>query len=167
MATKTLSRLILAAETARDVMSESPVSVRADAFLHEAIVLLADKGFSAAPVIDQAGKPVGVLSQSDIVIHDRERVAHAAPTAEYYNRAELRAKSGEPAKGFQVERVDKTRVGDVMTPVVFSVKPDAPAAKAVSEMLALRVHRLFVVDDSGVLVGVISALDILKRLRAE
>jgi predicted transcriptional regulator len=31
-------------------------------------------------------------------------------------------------------------------------------------MLALRVHRLFVVDRAGVLVGVISALDVLRRL---
>jgi CBS domain-containing protein len=50
---------------------------------------------------------------------------------------------------------------------VFSVAPDTPAAKVVSEMLALRVHRLFVVDGDGVLVGVISALDVMKRLRME
>jgi CBS domain-containing protein len=31
-------------------------------------------------------------------------------------------------------------------------------------MLALRVHHLFVVDDGGVLVGVVSATDILRRL---
>jgi predicted transcriptional regulator len=31
-------------------------------------------------------------------------------------------------------------------------------------MLARKIHRLFVVDDNGVLVGVISPLDILRRL---
>ena len=166
MATNTLSRLVLAAQTARDLMTEPAVSIGADAFLREAIVLLADKGYGAAPVIDPAGRPVGVLSQTDIVVHDRERMDFAA-TAEYYHRAELRTKTGEPGKELQPENVDQTRVRDVMTPVVFSVKPDTPAAKVVSEMLALRVHRLFVVDDSGVLIGVISALDILKRLREE
>jgi CBS domain-containing protein len=36
----------------------------------------------------------------------------------------------------------------------------------VGDMLALKVHRLFVVDD-GILVGVISAFDVLRKLRSE
>jgi CBS domain-containing protein len=52
-----------------------------------------------------------------------------------------------------------------MTPAVFSVAPDAPARRVVGDMLALRVHRLFVSDTSGVLLGVISALDVLNHLR--
>src|SRR2546425_800513 len=59
MPVQTLPRLALSAETARDLMSEAPVSIRADASLRDAIVLLADKGYSAAPVINQAGHPVG------------------------------------------------------------------------------------------------------------
>jgi CBS domain-containing protein len=51
-----------------------------------------------------------------------------------------------------------------MTPAVFSVTPDAPAARVVGDMLDLKVHRLFVVDRDGVLVGVISALDVLRFL---
>jgi len=61
--------------------------------------------------------------------------------------------------------VDQTRVLDVMTPVVFAVEPQSPVRRVVEEMLALKVHRLFVVDSDGVLVGVISALDILRYLR--
>ena len=159
--------LTLAAETARELMSGSPVSVRADALLREAVILLTDKGFSAAPVIDGAGRPVGVLSRSDIVVHDREHVEYLERNPEYYHHAELKTRGGEKLTGFQVEKVDKTRVRDVMTPAVFSVTPHAPAAKVVSEMLALRVHRLFVVDETGVLIGVISALDVLKHLRPE
>jgi CBS-domain-containing membrane protein len=54
-----------------------------------------------------------------------------------------------------------------MTPVVFSVRPETPAAQVVEEIVAMRVHRLFVIDDTGVPVGVISAFDILRRLRPE
>ena len=118
-------------------------------------------------MIDAAGRPVGVLSRSDIVVHDREHVEYLARGPEYYHHAELKTPAGEKLRGFQVEKVDKTRVRDLMTPAVFSVAPDTPAAKVVSEMLALRVHRLFVVDKGGVLVGVISALDVLKRLQPE
>jgi CBS domain-containing protein len=128
---------------------------------------LTDRGFSAAPVIDDAGRPVGVVSRSDILIHDREKADYVEPVPEYYERSNLSARLGEPhPQGFQVERADPTLVRDIMTPIVFSVSPQSPASKAVEEMLALKVHRLFVVDDNGVLVGVISALDVLQRLRA-
>jgi CBS domain-containing protein len=53
-----------------------------------------------------------------------------------------------------------------MTPAVFSVTLDAPAAKVVEQMVELNVHQLFVVDPGGVLIGIINALDVLKHLRA-
>jgi CBS domain-containing protein len=51
-----------------------------------------------------------------------------------------------------------------MTPAVFSISADAPAARVVEELLALNVHRLFVVEGEGVLVGVITAADVLRHL---
>jgi CBS domain-containing protein len=162
------SRLILQAETAADLMTPNPVSVRDMASVHEAIALLIEKGFSAAPVIDEAGHPIGVLSRADILVHDREKVEYLAPAPEFYHTADLTLDSGEVlSSGFQVERFDATKVADLMTPIVFSVSPKAPAASVVDEMLALKVHRLFVIDENGVLVGVISAQDILRHLGAE
>jgi CBS domain-containing protein len=128
------------AETAADLMTHSPVSIQEDATVSEAIALLADRGIGAAPVIDEAGHPVGVVSHADILIHEREKG---------------RRGTGEAA-----------RVRDIMTPAVFSVAPDASAAKVVEELVAMKVHRLFVVDADRVLVGVINALDVLNHLRA-
>jgi len=100
------------------------------------------------------------------VIHDRETVSYLGPMPAYYHHSELTLDSGEELPGgFQVQDVERTRVGDLMTPTVFSVAPGASAAKVVEEMLALTVHRLFVVDAAGVLVGVISAFDVLLHLR--
>jgi CBS-domain-containing membrane protein len=153
-------------KTARDFMTASPQSIRADALVREAVAFLADKGFHAAPVIDGAGRPVGVVSQSDIVVHDRENpVRHDIP--DYYHRADLGKRPDEMPEGFQVEEVDRTTVRDIMTPVVFHVQPDAPAGHIIAEMVALRVHRLFVVDAAGTLVGVISALDLLRHLHQD
>jgi CBS domain-containing protein len=163
---RTTPRHPLWEKTAADLMMPNPISVREDASLREAVALLTDKGFSGAPVIDQAGRPVGVLSRTDVLIHEREKVEYVAPEPEYYHRGELTSRSGERlASGFQVERVDTTLVRDVMTPVVFSVPPETPAEQVIEDMLELKVHRLFVVDRSGSLIGVISALDILRHLR--
>lgn len=144
------ARLVLDAGTAADLMNPYPVSLRSKMHVPDALTMLTEKGFSAAPVIDDAGRPVGVLSQTDLLIHDREKVEYAIPAD----------KDGRP-KG------DQAVVGDIMTPVVFSVAPETPSQRVIEEMLALGVHRLFVVDKAGILVGVISAIDILKHLQEE
>jgi CBS domain-containing protein len=158
--------LSLAVETAAELMRPNPTSIRDSATIQEAIALLSDHGFSAAPVIDEAGRPIGVVSRSDILVHDREKTEYLVPVPDYYAEEEVRARTGEFKRGgFQVVDVDRTLVSEIMTPVVFSVSPDTPARKVVKEMLSLKVHRLFVVDNNGVLVGVISATDILRQMR--
>jgi CBS-domain-containing membrane protein len=161
-------RVILCAETAADLMTPNPASLRDRATIGEAVRFLTDKGFSAAAVIDEAGRPIGVLSRSDILVHDREKVEYVPRTAEFYEREEW---SEVPEKDWQeeltVQNVDRTLVQDIMTPIVFSVRPETPAAKVIEDMLGMKVHRLFVVDRAGVLLGVISALDVLRYLRPE
>jgi len=127
---------------------------------------LVNKGVSAAPVIDEAGRPVGVLSQSDIVVHDREYIPYSSANPAYYERGDL---GPRPARIIQTDVVngDPTRVSDLMTPVVFSVVPETPAHKVIEDMLGLKVHRLFVVGSDGVLIGVISTIDVLRHLRRE
>jgi CBS domain-containing protein len=159
---KPAPRLSLAKATAEDLMSSNPVSLDGDASIQEAIVMLTDRGFSAAPVIDQAGRPIGVLSRGDILVHEREQVRHARlADSEEWEEQPRRSRH----EGYSVEVVDPTRVRDVMTPVVFTVGLRTPAAKVVEQMLALRVHRLFVVDDDLALVGVVSTLDVLRHLQ--
>jgi CBS domain-containing protein len=121
------------ADTAADLMTAPAVSLRDAAIIPEAVALLIEKGFHAAPVIDEAGRPVGVLSTTDILL-------------------------------YAGEKSDRLPVREIMTPAVFAVTPDTPAAKVVDEFLALKVHQLFVVDKTGVLIGVISTLDVLRRL---
>jgi CBS domain-containing protein len=159
-------RLVLAADTASDLMVPNPVSISAQATVKEATMLLTERGFSAAPVIDDAGRPVGVISQTDIVVHARHKVEYLAPAPEYFDQSDLTTPAKESlGSGFQVESVDRTPVRDIMTPAVFSVTPETSAGKVVEQILALKVHRLFVVDRAGVLIGVISALDVLRHLR--
>jgi CBS domain-containing protein len=157
-------KLILTARTAADLMTTQVISLDENEPLCAAVATLVDRGFSAAPVIDKAGLPVGVLSVTDVVIHDRNAAGSARPVPEYYLRSDAEADTGEGIGGFQVEVSDGSRVRDLMTPVVFSVGPDTPARQVIEEMLHLRVHRLFVIDSDGVLVGVVSTSDVLRRL---
>src|SRR5262245_31760575 len=57
-----IPHLTLQATTARELMSENPISLRKDAGIRDAIALMMDRGFTAAPVIDDSGRPIGVVS---------------------------------------------------------------------------------------------------------
>ncbi len=153
---------------AKDLMTHNPVSIRRDASIREALELLTDRGFGAAPVIDDAGRPVGVLSRTDILIHEREHVRHTCPADDGSGMRDATEWDlfPEPSlpEGFSVEVTDPTSVGEIMTPAIFTVPLDASVAEVVHRMLELRVHHLFVVDRDLSLVGVVSPLDVLGHL---
>ena len=153
--------LTLKGKTAADLMTASVVSLHDGASIKEAAACFIDKGISAAPVIDKAGHPVGVLSQTDIVIHDREKVHYLPAFRGPVNYEEI------DLDEFQIEETDQTEVREVMTPAVFTIPALAPATRVIEEMTSMNVHRLFVVDASGVLVGVISTLDVLRHLEVK
>ena len=166
---KTLSKslkarpLSLEAETAADLMSTNPISLRRDASVQEAIALLTDRNFNAAPVIDENGRPVGVVTVTDILVHDREYVRYLK-TGDTTPRSDLARHGSHLPDDFGIEVVDRTGVSEIMTPAVFTVAADTPARTVVRRLLDLQVHHLFVADDAGVLIGVISTCDILRRL---
>jgi CBS domain-containing protein len=128
--------------TAQDLMTTNPVSIRGGATVPEVLAFLTDTGFSAAPVIDNMGRPVGVVSRTDVVVYERARTASSAAGPDGFDSV--------------------LRAADLMTPIVFSVAPEAPAVEVAREMVQQNVHRLFVVRD-GTLIGVISALDVLRH----
>jgi CBS domain-containing protein len=131
--------LALSATTAADIMTPGPVSLVDTATVAEAAAFLTERGFGAAVVIDPAGHPLGVVTKTDLILHARN---HPGRTPE-----------------------DLTHVRSVMTPAVFSVRTDTPAHSVVEQLLALNVHHLFVADTTGVIVGIISPMDVLKHLK--
>jgi CBS domain-containing protein len=126
--------LTLEAKTAEELMTPNPVSISEQTAIMDAASILSNREFSSLVVINEAGRPVGVVSRTDIV----RREAKPSST---------------------------TDVREIMTAAVVSVRPEDPAWEVVAKMAALKLHRLFVVDKSGVLRGVISAVDIVRKLR--
>ena len=132
------SRMTLNANTAANIMTPGPVSLASTDTVAEATQFLTEKAFGAAVVIDEAGHPLGVVTKTDVLVHARQRKPGLEP--------------------------DDTPVTEFMTPAVFSVRPDTPARSVVEQLLALNVHHLFVSDAAGVIVGVISPVDVLRKL---
>lgn len=161
-------RMLLSARTAADLMTPNPVGLHAGATVHEAVAVLVDHGLSAAPVIDAAGRCVGVLSLAHIVVHDRKMGDYLASGAHYDEPTDAAANPEETGLSSPpLEKADFARVRDIMTPAVFSVTPETSVQRVVEDLVGWKVHRLFVVGKEGALVGVITARDVLKDLRPE
>lgn len=154
------TQIFLAAQSAEDLMVSNPVSIQEEITVHEAAGVLTDRGINAVPVINEAGRAIGVLSRADIVRYERETARHHQFAASDSEEESLKYDS----VGFQIEEADRTAVREIMTPLVIAVSPEEHALEVVNKMLAYKVHRLFVVDAEGVVVGVISTFDILKKL---
>ena len=144
--TKTLPKLVLDAETAEDLMTANPISINASTSVQEALAMLTDRGL-APPVIDEAGQ-------------DRRRPEPhrpARPRARAQQRSASRWRSRPSwdfpprhhVEGFSVEVVDPTRMRNIMTPVVFTVSLDTAVPQVIEQMLSLKVHHLFVVDEES------------------
>lgn len=133
-----MSTLTLQARTAADLMTAGPVSLADSDSVAEALEFFTSRGFGAAVVIDAAGHPLGVVTKTDVLGHTRRHKPSLEP--------------------------DDTPVTEFMTPAVYAVRTDTPARSVVEQFLEVGVHHLFVRDAAGVVVGVISPLDVLKKL---
>ncbi len=146
-----------------DAMVRDVVALAGNTSLDAASRLFTLHQISGAPVVDEDGRPVGVVSRSDLL--DAERPRSGQPGGRLYYRiwnGQIRATgmlTDAPAP-------DPGVASDVMTSPLVTIAEDAPIEEAARRMLAMRVHRLFVVKGDR-LVGVLSALDCLRALVGE
>lgn len=147
---------------AQDLMTQNPKSIDEDATIKEAAAALTDARISAIPVTNDKGELVGVLSRADIVRFEGERGDFEMPTS---NLSQGEIDAAETQRGSYVETTRRTPVKKIMTPSVYVVRPEANLVSVVDQMLKRRVHRLYVIDSKGGLIGVVSALDLLRSLK--
>jgi CBS domain-containing protein len=122
---------------ASDVMSSPVITLRPDAPAHLAAALLVSHGFTGAPVVDGAGRVVGIATEADLV------------------RGRFKP------DGWETEAQPEPTVGDVMTPSPLQMRPRDDLADVVSLMLDAGIRTVPIVAD-GELVGVITRRDVLR-----
>jgi predicted transcriptional regulator len=138
---KSLNRFDCWATRVSELMTRDPLSIRADATIREAIAILATKDITAAPVINEAGRPVGVFSLTDFLL------------------------SGVHDYTLDRGAFLKAQVSDLMTPFILSVDPDTRIYDVVRELLNHNVHQMYVAETDGTLIGVVSAAKLLEEIR--
>ncbi len=132
----------------RDVMSRRAVTVRADTSLKEATVLLDARSLTTLPVVDSEARPVGVVSEADLIagMVPRDTRLHMVPGAT------------------EMHTLPPATVGEVMNRHPMTVSEETDLAEAADLMTTTGVKSLPVLNGHGRVVGVISRRDIIRLL---
>jgi len=140
----------------RDVMTPSPQSVTAGTPLNEAARLLLSSIFTGLPVVDERNRPIGVITQGDLIEKGGMPL-----------RLGLLAESDQDRLKSVLNRLASRKAADVMTTPAVMVGAEQPLAEAVERMLTKGVKRLPVVDGTGGLAGMLSRLDVFHTVMRE
>lgn len=142
---------------ARDVMVSPVVTVSANSTVRDAAKLMLAKRISAIPVIDTAGKVIGIVSEADL-IHRAE--AGTERRTSWW----LSLISDDRTLAADYVQAHATKVKDVMTPDVRTAHPDTPLHEIADLFEAKHIKRVPIVNSAGDLVGIVSRANIVQAI---
>lgn len=142
--------------TAGDLMNPEILTVDADMTVRELAAFLVENEISGAPVQDDEGRIVGVVSLVDVAAVHSEGDDDAQRTGLPFARGHASEPDGDGGR-------DSLTVADIMTPMVYSVTEDAQVSEVASAMLKGHLHRVLVTREDRA-VGIISTSDLLGLL---
>ena len=145
--------------TVRDIMTANPVTVTPKTPIAEASKLFLEKRFNGLPVVDEQGRLVGILCQSDLVTQQK---AFRVPSFFFLLDGFIPLQSPRKVEE-DVQRMAAAEVGQLMTANPCFVSPDAPLHEVAALMVDKKYHTLPVVEH-GRLVGVVGKEDMLRTL---
>lgn len=133
-----------------ELMTRDVVSIRLGTPFKEIARALTDNGVSALPVLDDAGRPAGLVSEADLLRKAAGRPDPSGLTPLPHIEAWERA------------RAEGRTAGEIMSAPVVCARPEWTVVEAARLMAVQNVKRLPVVDEADRLLGIVSRSDLLR-----
>lgn len=150
-------------QTAEDIMNENVIKISQNATVKELVKLLLDNKISGVPVVNNKGVLAGIVSKADLTFKGGQ-----APFPLFFGPFEnyVFFESKETLKKYEKElqKQLESKVKNIMTKDVKTVKPNTPISKLANIMIVNKINRIPVVDKKGRLVGIIARADMLKAI---
>ncbi len=144
----------------KDIMVREVITIQKDASVEELSELLVKNKISGVPVIDSDGKLVGIATEGDLIIKDSDlhfpRYFKLLDSIIYLESLNKFKKSLKKFLG--------TKVEDVMTAEIKTVKEETPVGEAANIMIKYNINRVPVLDSKDELVGIVARADIVKSM---
>ena len=146
----------------RHVMTKEVLTVLESATLAEAALIMRKNHVSGLPVLDDRKRPIGILSEKDILRALEEPMSTSLP-ATLIDLVLDRGIKAQTRLEMLRDQLGTNRVGQWMTPDPITIPADAPASRAAQIMAERRINRLPVVE-AGRLVGIVTRHDVLSAM---
>jgi CBS domain-containing protein len=141
-------------------MVSKVITIQKDASVEELSALLIDNKISGVPVVDKKGKLMGVATEGDLIIKDSDlhfpRYFKLLDSIIYLESLNKFKKNLKKYLG--------TKVEDVMTTDIRTVKEDTPVSEAANLMIKYNINRLPVMDEKDNMVGIVTRADIVRSM---
>jgi CBS domain-containing protein len=141
---------------ARDIMTTNVITFAPETSVLEAAQMLVDRRISGAPVVDGAGRVLGIVSEGDLI-----RRAELGTEKEWSGWREFLMAKRTLAHEFI--RSHATRVGDIMTTPAWTVNEDTTLAELAELFEKKNIRRAPVVRENK-LIGIASRADMVRAL---
>jgi CBS-domain-containing membrane protein len=145
--------------TARDIMNSEVITITDESTVKELARVLAIHQISGVPVINDKGKLVGVVTESDLIYQTKKvHIPTVITILDSVFYLENPDKMGD-----EMKKMAGTKVKDILTSSPVTVTEDTPMDEIATIMAEKNMHTLPVVNKGG-LVGVIGKKDIIRTL---
>jgi CBS-domain-containing membrane protein len=143
----------------KDIMTETVITVSPATEITQATKLLLENRVNGLPVVDDDGKVVGILCQSDLIAQQKR-----LPLPSFFTFLDgfIPLTSMKQLEK-EVQKVAAVTVAQAMTPNPVTVTPDNNINSVAALMVDKSFHTLPVLEN-GRLVGVVGKSDVLKTL---
>ncbi|MDQ6751448.1 MAG: CBS domain-containing protein [Actinomycetota bacterium] len=144
-------------------MEHDPVTVTPQDDVETLIHLLRKHELPGVPVVNEAGRCVGIVTESDLVLSEEDADLHLPHYISLFGGVVFL----EPLKRFEtrLRKAFASTVEDMMTADPVTIDFDATVEEA-ARAIAERKHNRLPVVEHGRLVGVITRVDVLDALTA-
>ncbi|MBW4556791.1 MAG: CBS domain-containing protein [Trichormus sp. ATA11-4-KO1] len=149
-------------KTVADVMSHDPIVVRPETPLKEAIQILAERRIGGIPVVDDVGKLVGIISETDLMWQE----TGVTPPAYIMFLDSVIYLQNPATYDRDLHKALGQTVGEVMSKNPVTISPDKTVKEAAQLMHDRKVHRLPVLDSASQVVGILTRGDIVRAMAA-
>ena len=146
-------------KTARDIMTRNVVTVKKDQPISDLSKLFIENHFNGVPVLDDAGKVIGVVTQSNLI--EQNKNLHI-PTVIALFDAVLFLESEKKFES-DVKKLTGSKIEDIYHKKPITDSPDTDLSEITTIMAEKDVHTLPVLEDDK-LVGIIGKKDVIRAL---
>lgn len=157
--------LLYSGLTAADIMIGDVITIRASTTIEELAELFQIHNINGAPVVDDDGILIGIVTEDDIVVggmglsdEELDEIGDDEEAAEPEGAAPESAAG--PAAGEQ-EKSEVRQVGEIMTPHPIAVEEDTPIEELCNLMWNLKIHRIPIIS-KGKVRGIVSTIDLCR-----